>query len=323
MGELVDGVWHKQPVAKGTGAFERKASSFRNWITPDGAPGPSGTGGFAAQSGRYHLYISYACPWAHRAMLLRGLRGLAAHISFDVVHPFMGDLGWHFGTDFDGATGDSLYGAASLSEIYVRAESKATTRVTVPVLWDKQTEQIVSNESAEIILMLDQAFNGLTGNTETIRPKGMGDALNAVNARIYDTLNNGVYRAGFAGNQDAYSSAVDEVFATLEWLEARLAKTRYVMGEVLTEADWRLLPTLLRFDPVYVGHFKCDRARLMDYPSLWGYTRELYGTEAVQTTTRFDHIRYHYYTSHETLNPKRIVSTGPAIDWHAPHGRGG
>lgn len=323
MGELVNGEWHDVWYdTKSTGGkFERKPSQFRNWITPDGAAGPSGGEGFAAESGRYHLYVSYACPWAHRTLIFRALKGLADHISVDVVDPEMLSEGWTLEGDYPGATGDRLMGKTRAHQIYTAADPQATTRVTVPILWDKKRETIVSNESAEIIRMFNSAFNGLTGDAQDFYPEALRSDINAVNERVYANVNNGVYRSGFATTQSAYDEAVAGVFETLDWLEDRLSARRYLVGDQLTEADWRLFPTLVRFDPVYVGHFKCDRRRIVDYPHLWAYTRELYQYPGVAETVNFDHIRRHYLYSHETINPNRIVSIGPVIDWLAPHGR--
>lgn len=324
MGYLNDGVWNTgwyDTKASG-GRFERTTTSWRNWITPDGAPGPSGEGGFAAESGRYHLYVSLACPWAHRTLIFRALKGLSEHITVDVVHPFMGEDGWTFATDDAGATGDRVLGKQFMREVYLQADPKASGRVTVPVLWDKTRGTIVSNESAEIIRMFNSAFDQLTGNTLDFWPEELRTDIEAVNARVYDGVNNGVYKAGFATTQAAYDDAVREVFETLDWLEERLGSGRYLMGDRLTEADWRLATTLFRFDPVYHGHFKCNRRRLVDYPNLWSYARELYQYPGVAETVNFDHITRHYYQSHDTINPTGIVPVGPAIDWMAPHGRG-
>jgi glutathionyl-hydroquinone reductase len=324
MGQLVDGVWQDvwYPTAATGGAFVRKPSTFRNWITADGAPGPSGTGGFKAESGRYHLYVSHACPWAHRTLIFRALKGLAPHISLSVVHPDMLSDGWTFATDFPGATGDTLFGLPFLRDIYLRADPHMSGRVTVPILWDRERGTIVSNESSEIIRMFNAAFDGVTGNTADFWPEDLRQAIEPVNARIYETLNNGVYRCGFATTQAAYDAAVSPLFDTLDWLEARLAANRYLMGDRVTEADWRLFTTLIRFDPVYHGHFKCNRARIVDYPNLWAYTRELYQWPGVADTVHIDHITRHYHYSHETINPNRIVPTGPRLDYMAPHGRG-
>ncbi|QIE57047.1 glutathione S-transferase family protein [Pikeienuella piscinae] len=323
MGKLIDGKWRNvwYDTKSTGGAFERQESQFRNWITKDGAPGPSGVGGFAAESGRYHLYVSHACPWAHRTQIFRKLKGLKPHIGVDVVDPDMLSEGWTLEGAFPGATGDRLLGKTRLHQVYTAAKPEATTRVTVPVLWDKERATIVSNESAEIIRMFNTAFDGITGDRQDFYPAPLRDEIDALNERIYETVNNGVYRAGFATTQAAYNEAVNALFETLDWLEERLGARRYLTGAQITEADWRLFTTLARFDAVYVGHFKCDRRRLVDYPNLWGYARELYQWPGVAETVRFDHIRRHYYYSHETINPNRIVSTGPVIDWQAPHGR--
>ncbi|MFP4326393.1 MAG: glutathione S-transferase family protein [Paracoccaceae bacterium] len=323
MGMLVNGEWTDKwyDTESTGGAFVRSTAGFRNWITADGAPGPSGEGGFPAESGRYHLYVSYACPWAHRTLIFRALKGLEDHIGVSVVHPDMLSDGWTFSTDFPGATGDSLYGLPFARDIYLRADPKISGRVTVPILWDKTRETIVSNESSEIIRMFNSAFDELTGNRDDYWPEELRDAIEPVNARIYDTVNNGVYKSGFATTQQAYDEAVAPLFATLDWLEDRLARTRYLMGDRITEADWRLFTTLARFDKVYHGHFKCNRRRIVDYPNLWGYTRELYQWPGVAETVHFDHIVRHYHYSHDTINPHRIVPIGPDIDFDAPHGR--
>ncbi|ABG30976.1 glutathione S-transferase family protein [Roseobacter denitrificans] len=324
MGLLIDGVWHDQWYdTKSTGgSFKRQDAKFRNWITHDGSAGPSGTGGFTPDSGRYHLYISHACPWAHRTMIFRTLKGLEDHITISAVHPDMLGEGWTFEPDDNGATGDTLYNSAFARDIYTRADPRFTGRVTVPILWDKQRETIVSNESSEIIRMFNAAFNGLTGNSDDYWPEPLRDAIAPVNERIYDTFNNGVYKAGFATTQQAYDAAIVPLFDTLDWLEERLSHNRYLMGDQLTEADWRLFTTLVRFDPVYHLHFKCNRKRIVDYPNLWGYTRELYQTPGVADTVNFDHIVRHYHYSHETINPNRIIPINPVLDFHRPHGRG-
>lgn len=324
MGLLIDGTWHDTWYdTKSTGgAFQRKEASFRNWITPGGSPGPSGRGGYPAVSGRYHLYVSYACPWAHRTLIFRALKGLAPHIAVSVVHPDMATDGWTFATDFPGTTGDRLFGLPFLRDIYLRADPGVSTRVTVPVLWDTETSTIVSNESSEIIRMFNSAFDALTGNTDDYWPENLRAAIEPVNARIYDTLNNGVYKAGFATTQAAYDAAIHPLFDTLDWLEDRLARTRYLMSDRITEADWRLFPTLIRFDPVYHLHFKCNRKRIIDYPNLWAWTRELYQWPGVAETTHLDHIVRHYHWSHETINPYRILPINPVLDYAEPHGRG-
>ena len=324
MGLLVDGVWKDQWYdTKSTGGkFERTTAKFRNWITADGGAGPSGEGGFKAESGRYHLYVSYACPWAHRTLIFRQLKGLTDHIDVSAVNPDMLSDGWTFEKDAHGATGDTLYGLPYARDIYTKADPQVSGRVTVPILWDKQRETVVSNESSEIIRMFNSAFDGLTGNTRDFWPAELRDAIEPVNTRIYDTVNNGVYRCGFATTQEAYDEAVGPLFDSLDWIEGILAENRYLMGDTLTEADWRLFTTLVRFDPVYVLHFKCNRRRIVDYPNLWAYTRELFQMDGVAETVNLNHIVRHYHYSHETINPNRIIPTGPAIDWMEPHGRG-
>ncbi|MBB5514990.1 putative glutathione S-transferase [Rubricella aquisinus] len=323
MGQLIDGKWHTGWIdtKKSGGKFERSAAAFRNWITADGSPGPSGEGGFAAESGRYHLYVSYACPWAHRTLIFRALKGLEEHISISVVHPDMFDDGWTFDDSFPGATGDTLMGKAFARDIYLEAMPDMSGRVTVPILWDKKRHTIVSNESSEIIRMFNSAFDGITGDTQDFWPEELRDEIEAVNDRIYPGLNNGVYRSGFATTQAAYDEAVADVFDTLDWLEKRLSTRRYLTGDRVTEADWRLVPTLFRFDLVYHLHFKCNRKRIVDYPNLWAYTRELYQWPGVADTVVFDHFVRHYHKSHESINPHRIIPINPVLDWTAPHGR--
>lgn len=324
MGRLERGTWQDvwYDTAKTGGHFQRTTTSWRNWVTPDGAPGPTGIGGFAAESGRYHLYVSYACPWAHRTLIFRALKGLAPHIGVSVVHPDMLSEGWEFRTDFPGATGDALFGQSFLRDIYLKADPVASGRVTVPVLWDKKGGTIVSNESAEIIRMFNAAFDGLTGNRDDYYPEALREKIDALNARIYDGFNNGVYRAGFATTQAAYDEAVTNVFATMDWLEEHLSRNRYLAGDCATEADWRLFTTAVRFDPVYHTHFKCNRAWLREYPNFWAWTREMYQWPGVAETVHFDHIARHYYYSHATINPYRILPINPRIDWQEPHGRG-
>lgn len=323
MGHLMNGRWSSEwyDTSKTGGAFQRDTSRFRNWITTDGSAGPSGKGGFKAESGRYHLYVSLACPWAHRTLIFRALKGLEAHIDISVVHPDMLTNGWEFRTDFPGATGDRLFGADFMHQVYTRAVPDASGRVTVPVLWDRETGQIVSNESSEIIRMFNSAFDAITGNTLDFWPEPLRDAIEPVNARIYDTLNNGVYKSGFATTQDAYDAAVGPLFDTLDWLESHLADHSWLMGDTMTEADWRLFTTLVRFDAVYHGHFKCNRRRIVDYPNLWAYTRALYQHPGIAATVDMAHITRHYHFSHDTINPHRIVPVGPALDFDAPHGR--
>jgi putative glutathione S-transferase len=325
MGLLIDGVWRDQWYdTKSTGgAFKRQEAQFRNWVTPDGAPGPSGDGGFKAESGRYHLFVSHACPWANRTMIFRALKGLEEHIAVSVVHPDMLGDGWTFDTDFEGATGDTLFGSSFMREIYQRAVPDVTTRVTVPVLWDTETGRIVSNESAEIIRMFNSAFDGITGNTLDFHPEDLHPRIEEINARIYSDINNGVYKSGFATSQEAYDKAVHALFDALDWVEGILAENRYLTGDRVTEADWRLFTTLVRFDSVYHLHFKCNRRRLIDYPNLWAYTRELFQWPGVAETVNLDHIVRHYHYSHESINPHRIVPINPQIDWWAPHGREG
>ncbi|AHM03338.1 Glutathione S-transferase, omega [Roseibacterium elongatum DSM 19469] len=323
MGLFIDGKWHDQwyDTKKSGGTFERSEAKFRNWVTVDGAPGPTGTGGFKAESGRYHLYVSHACPWANRTMIFRSLKGLEDHIDVSVVHPGMLSDGWTFGTDFDGATGDRLFGSEFLREVYLRANPTMTGRVTVPVLWDKVQNTIVSNESAEIIRMFNSAFDGVTGNRDDYYPDALRDRIDAINARVYDEINNGVYKSGFATTQKAYDTAVTALFDALDWVEGILSENRYLAGDRITEADWRLLPTLARFDAVYHLHFKCNRARIIDYPNIWAYARELYQWPGMAETIHFDHFVRHYHYSHDSINPHRIIPINPRIDWWAPHGR--
>ncbi len=323
MGLLVDGTWHDTWYdTKSTGgAFKRSAAQFRNWLTADGSAGASGKGGFKAEPGRYHLYVSHACPWAHRTLIFRELKGLTDLISVSVVHPDMLDKGWSFETDDHGATGDDLYGLDYAHQIYTKADPAYSGRVTVPILWDKQQETIVSNESSEIIRMFNSAFNEITGNRDDYWPEAMRDEIEEVNARIYSDVNNGVYKSGFATSQEAYDAAVHPLFDTLDWLEDRLARNRYLMGDRVTEADWRLFTTLIRFDPVYHLHFKCNKLRLIDYPNLWAYTRELYQWPGVAQTVNMNHIVRHYHYSHDSINPHRIIPVNPTLDYLEPHGR--
>ncbi|MGI9572738.1 glutathione S-transferase family protein [Alloalcanivorax xenomutans] len=323
MGLLVDGKWQDKwyDTDSTGGRFKRSESQFRNWVTADGEAGPSGEGGFKAESGRYHLYVSYACPWAHRALVMRAWKGLEEHIGVSVVHPLMLENGWELGTDFDGATGDPLYGLSKLYELYLKADPHYTGRVTVPVLWDKQRETIVSNESAEIIRMLNQAFDGLGARAGDYYPEALRAEIDAINDTVYNRVNNGVYKAGFATSQAAYDEAVVSLFDTLDELEQRLSRQRYLVGNTLTEADLRLWTTLVRFDAVYVTHFKCDRRRISDYPNLNGLLRELYQLPGVAETVYMDHIRHHYFRSHPTVNPHGLIPIGPELDFTAPHQR--
>lgn len=328
MGQLVEGLWQDQWYdTKSTGGkFIRSTAGFRNWITKDGKAGPTGGAGFTAEKDRYHLYISDACPWAHRTMIFRALKGLRDLISVSVVHPDMLGDGWTFEKDENGATGDTLYGLPFARDIYTRADPTISGRVTVPILWDKQKQTIVSNESAEIIRMFNSAFDDITGNTLDLWPDHLRDAIEPINGRIYDTINNGVYRCGFATTQEAYDAAIAPLFASLDWLEGRLGQHRYLLGDSISEADWRLFTTLIRFDPVYHLHFKCNRARIIDYPNLWGFTRELFqwvaeDGYAISNTVNFDHIVRHYHYSHDTINPNRIIPINPVLDYQQPHNR--
>ena len=303
------------------GEFVRTESSFRNWVTADGRPGPSGRGGFAAEPGRYHLYVSHACPWAHRAMIFRAIKGLEDAISVSVVHPLMPEESWVFG-EYPGATEDPINHASYLYEVYRIADPSFDRLVTVPVLWDKRQRTIVNNESSEIIRMLNSAFDAYAGSQADYYPAPLREEIDAINRVVYDNVNNGVYRCGFATAQAAYERAYDRLFATLDELEARLARQRYLVGEQITEADWRLFTTLVRFDAVYYSHFKTNRQRLVDFPNLWAYTRELYQVPGVAATVDMDHIKTHYFGSHRSINPTGIVPKGPEIDFLAPHGRG-
>ncbi len=310
MGRLIDGVWVRETFGP-TGAFVRPDTMLRSWVTPDGAPGPSGVGGFRAEPGRYHLYASYACPWAHRTMILRKLKGLEAMISVSIVHWFLGDDGWTFDPG-PGVVADSVNGATHLHQVYSAAEPHYTGRVSVPVLWDKRNAKIVSNESAEIIRMFNSAFDAVGAAPGDYYPADLRAEIDPLNARIYATLNNGVYRCGFAGTQEAYDEAVAALFETLDMLEARLSTRRFLCGACLTEADWRLFPTLLRFDPVYVGLFKCNIRRIADYPHLSRYLRELRDWPGVAETIDLAQVKRHYYGSLKFINPNGIVPMGPA-----------
>ncbi len=317
MGLLVDGVWHDRWYDTKTsgGRFKRQDSRFRDRVTADASSG------FPAAAGRYHLYVSLACPWAHRTLIFRKLKGLEAAISVSVVHWHMGENGWEF-REGPGATGDTLNGAQYLHQIYTRADPAYSGRVTVPVLWDRETGTIVNNESAEIIRMLNGAFDAFAEHPGLdLYPEALRPAIDEVNETVYHKVNNGVYKAGFATRQEAYEEAFAALFETLDGLEARLAGQRYLAGGQLTEADWRLFTTLVRFDAVYVGHFKCNKRRLADYPNLWAYTRELYQVPGVAETVNLTHIKQHYYGSHAAINPTGIVPAGPEIDFTAPHGR--
>ena len=316
MGMLIDGKWRDvgYETSKSGGRFERQQSRFRNWVTPDGAPGPSGTGGFRAERDRYHLYVSLACPWAHRTLILRRLKRLEDIVSLSVVHWLMRERGWTFAPG-PCVTGDPINGAETLSEVYVAVDPRYTGRVTVPVLWDKHRRTIVSNESAEIVRMFNSAFDGIGAAPGDCYPAPLRAEIDALNERIYRDVNNGVYRAGFATTQAAYEEAVVPLFETLEWLEARLARSSFLMGEELSEADIRLFTTLVRFDAVYYGHFKCNLKRIVDYPALWRFTRDVYHLPGVAQTVNLEHIRHHYYESHRAINPTGVVPLGPRIDF--------
>ena len=324
MGLLIDGQWSSawHDTSRTGGHFVREDARQRNWITADGGPGPSGEGGFMAESGRYHLYVSHACPWAHRTLIFRMLKGLTDHISVSVVHPLMLENGWSFAHDPHGAAGDDLFGYDYLHQIYTHSQPRASGRVTVPVLWDRQRACIVSNESSEIIRMFNSAFDGITGNHDDYWPEALRADIESVNGDIYANINNGVYRAGFATTAAAYEEAVAGLFDALDRMEARLSERRYLVGDRVTEADWRFFTTLVRFDPVYVGHFKCNIRRIADYSALSGYLRELYQMPGVADTVVMPHIKQHYYGSHPTINPTGIVPAGPELDYHAPHNRG-
>ncbi|WP_435228758.1 glutathione S-transferase family protein [Pseudopelagicola sp. nBUS_20] len=322
MGLLQEGHWvdNWYDTNKTSGRFVRQAPQFRNWITSDGSPGPSGDGGFPAEAGRYHLYVSLACPWAHRTLIFRALKGLEDMISVSIVHWYMADKGWTFQAG-DETAPDTVNDAKFLHQVYTAAKSDYSGRVTVPVLWDKKGRTIVSNESPEIIRMLNSAFDGIGAKSGDYYPSAFRDEIEVLNQRIYDTVNNGVYKAGFATTQEAYEEAIVPLFETLDWLDDKLAKQRYLIGSKVTEADWRLFATLVRFDPVYVGHFKCNLRRIADYKNLSGYVRDLYQQPGIAATVNMAHIKKHYYASHETLNPSRIVPTGPLVDYSVPHDR--
>ena len=324
MGLLIDGKWHDKwyDTDKTGGKFEREAARFRNWVTADGSPGPDGEGGFKAESGRYHLYVSMACPWAHRTLIFRKLKGLEKHISVSVVHPDMVENGWEFRPDSEQHR-DHLHGFRFMHQIYTKAAPEYSGRGTVPTLWDKKKETIASNESAEIIRMFNSAFDGLEGVLTDLDfyPGELQEEIDTVNARVYDTVNNGVYKAGFATAQDKYEEAYNALFDSLDWLEERLSSQRYLVGGRLTEADWRLFTTLIRFDAVYYSHFKCNRQRISDFPALSAYVRDLYQVPGVAETVDINQIKRHYYVSQRTINPTQIVPVGPELDFDSPHGR--
>jgi len=322
MGLLIDGKWHDQwyDTKANDGRFIRKDSQFRHWLTAEGAPGSTGAGGFKAEAGRYHLYVSLACPWAHRTLIFRALKGLENMISLSVVHPYMGADGWTFDAG-EGVIADAINGAQYLHQVYTAAQADYTGRVTVPILWDKKTNAIVSNESSEIIRMFNSAFDGIGAKAGDYYPADLRGQIDALNERIYDTVNNGVYKAGFATSQAAYEEAVRPLFECLDWLEDSLSSAPYLTGGQVTEADWRLFTTLVRFDPVYVGHFKCNLKSIADYPKLSGYLRDLYQQPGVEATVNMSHIKHHYYGSHHMINPTGVVPLGPQFDYLAPHDR--
>jgi putative glutathione S-transferase len=323
MGLLVDGVWRDEQHTQRTpgGRFVRTSTRFRNWITEDGAAGPTGEGGFAAARDRYHLYVALACPWAHRTVIMRTLKGLEEVVSMSVVEPLYGPHGWRFGTS-PGTTPDIVNGASELAEIYLRADPRYSGRVSVPVLWDKERRTIVNNESAEIIRMFNGAFGRFTNVRTDYCPPALREEIDRVNALVYDNVNNGVYRAGFATSQEAYEEAFRALFAALDEVEQRLGRQRYLVGRDITEADWRLFTTLVRFDAVYYSHFKCNLRRIIDYPNLSNYLRDLYQQEGVAATVNMDHIKRHYYGSQRHVNPTGIVPLGPQLNFLAPHDRG-
>lgn len=322
MGLLINGEWHDQwyDTSKTGGAFVRKKTQFRNWITTDGSVGPSGEGGFKAESGRYHLYVSLACPWAHRTLIFRQLKQLEAHIGVSVVDPHMLEQGWAF-TGNLGSSLDEANHHDFLHQLYTQAQPDYSGRITVPVLWDKQQQTIVSNESAEIIRMFNSAFDELTDASGDFYPESLHSEIDAINEFVYHNINNGVYRCGFATTQQAYDEAFEQLFSALDDLETRLGQQRYLVGEQITEADWRLFTTLIRFDAVYAGHFKCNRQRIDDYANLSNYLRELYQLPGIKQTVNMEHIKQHYYYSHDSINPSRIVPKGPALDFDQPHNR--
>ena len=321
MGQLVNGEWQSDEPRTKDGHFIRPNTKFRNWVTADGSAGPSGDGGFKAEAGRYHLYVSLACPWAHRTVILRKLKRLEHIVSMSVVSWHMGRDGWTFDIN-EGSSGDQINGKQKLSEIYVAAEPHFTGRVTVPVLWDKQKNAIVNNESAEIIRMLNSAFAALTDDRTDYYPVALRSEIDRINDLVYPNINNGVYRAGFATSQAAYEEAFRKLFDMLDEIEQRLSTQRYLAGKQITEADWRLFTTLLRFDAVYYGHFKCNWRHIYEYPNLSNYARDLYQQNGVAETVSFEHIKKHYYGSQRQVNPIGIVPVGPQLDFGAAHDRG-
>jgi putative glutathione S-transferase len=326
MGVLIDGVWQQQEreepdSARASGRYDRAQAVFRNWVTPDGRPGPTGSDGFSAAPGRYHLYVSLACPWAHRALIMRAMKGLEQIVPVSVTHWLMGEQGWTFSPG-EGVVPDPLFNSRYLHEIYVRADAHYTGRASVPVLWDQHTQTIVNNESSEIIRMFNSAFDAVGARPGDYYPSAHREEIDALNARIYDSINNGVYKAGFATTQTAYEEAVTPLFETLDWLDERLSRSRFLCEDVFSEADIRLFTTLVRFDSVYHGHFKCNIRRLADYRNLWAYTRDIFQIPGVAATVNFAHIKRHYYQSHQRINPTGIVPIGPLLDFDEPAERG-
>lgn len=323
MGLLVEGQWQDQwyDTDSSGGRFKREDAGFRNWVTVEGSAGPSGMSGFKAEPNRYHLYVSLACPWAHRTTIYRKLKGLEDMISLSVVSPYMGENGWTF-EEYPGVIADPINHADKLYEVYIAAKPDYTGRVTVPILWDKKTNRIVSNESSEIIRMFNSAFDEVGALPGNFLPADKQAEIDEINTFVYHAINNGVYKTGFATTQDAYEEALFELFAALDNMEARLQDKRYLTGDTITEADWRLFSTLMRFDAVYVGHFKCNIRRIVDYPNLWAYLRDLYQVPGIADTVNMDHIKTHYYGSHATINPTGIIPVGPALDFDLPHQRG-
>ena len=322
MGLLVDGHWSDDDnIRNEEGKFIRPESSFRNWITSDGGPGPTGELGFAAEAGRYHLYITHNCPWAYRTAMFRRVKGLEDIISISIGGASFKDQGWTFNEE-PGALPDAVNNIYYLHELYTKADPKYTGRVTVPVLWDKKSETIVNNESSEIIRMFNSAFDKITHNKLDFYPESLRNQIDEINAIVYKNINNGVYRAGFATTQNAYEEAYNNLFMTLDKLEERLGERRYLTGEKLTEADWRLFSTLIRFDVVYYTHFKCNKRHIFDYPNLWNFTLELYQYPGISSLTNFDHIKRGYYGLMPKINPSKIVAKGPDIDFNQPHDRG-
>ncbi len=322
MGKLVDGIWHGVwfDTEETRGRFIRSESQFRNWVTTDGSAGPTGKSGFQAEPDRYHLYISWACPWAHRTLIFRELKGLKDLIPISSVNSFMGPEGWTFEPG-PRVIADTINQSSKLYKVYLAADPQYSGRATVPFLWDRQQNTIVSNESKEIIRMFNSAFDNVGATGPDFYPKELRDEIDEINDYVYNNINNGVYKSGFATTQDAYDEAVSAVFAALDAVEDRLASRRYLTGDLITEADWRLFTTLIRFDTIYFGHFKCNLRRISDYPNLWGYIRDLYQYPGISETVDLEFCKQHYYRSHETVNPNRVVPIGPAIDFTTPHRR--